>query len=101
MENEIRPYQEPKKRLNNDIPILVLGIVSCVVCWLGLITGIIALALSKKPMQEYKTNPDLYSQQSYSQLNAGRICAIVGVCLSSLMILFYVVLLPRWHQAKE
>ena len=54
-------YQEPKKRLNNDIAVLVLGIVSCVLCGIGLVTGIIALVLSKKSMLAYKENPDEYA----------------------------------------
>ena len=90
MDSEIPYYTEPRKRLTNDVAVLVLGIVSCVLCGVGLVTSIIALVLSKKPLQAYKENPEMYSEQSYSQMNAGRICAIVGVCLNALVILFYV-----------
>lgn len=36
-------------------------------------------------MRQYRENPDLY--YGYSNLQAGRICAIIGMCLSGLYIL--------------
>ena len=66
---------------------LVLGIISIATCWLygvpGLVCGIIAIVLHKKNKAVYVTNPGLY-QNSYKNSNAGNVCAIIGVSLSSL-----------------
>lgn len=87
---KLETRQSPKK-LPNDVPVLVLGIISVAMCGVGLVTGIIALSLSSKSMAMYKENPEGYLETSYSQLNAGRICAIIGICISSLVVLFYIV----------
>jgi hypothetical protein len=75
--------------------ILVLGILSiatCVCCGFpGLILGIIALILASTSMKTYKVSPHSYSISSYKNLEAGRICAIIGVSLSSLFILGIIV----------
>jgi len=91
MESSLDIGVGPKdQKLPNDIAVLVLGIVSIAMCGVGLVTGIIALVLSGKSMSLHKTSPELYSESSYSMLNSGRICAIVGVCLSSLIIIVYI-----------
>ncbi|RBQ04647.1 DUF4190 domain-containing protein [Pedobacter miscanthi] len=73
---------------------LVLGILSIAFCCcygiLGLIPAIIALVLSKKDRNLYATNPALYTLSSYKNLNAGRICAIIGLILNILSLLYYV-----------
>jgi hypothetical protein len=75
--------QEPVK---NAVATLVLGILAIVTCiFYGIfsfILGIIALAISNTPRADYLSNPDMYDRGTYSQLKAGRICAIVGICLS-------------------
>lgn len=77
----------------NTVAVLVLGILSVVffLCYgiIGLTLGIIALVLAKKSKALYESNPNAYSQSSYNNLKAGRICAIIGVCLSG----FYLLLL--------
>ena len=78
-----------QKKLPNATAVLVLGIVSIVICLLGFITGTIALVLASRDLKEYRKNPALYEESSYKNLNAGRICAIIGVCLSALTIIFY------------
>mgnify|MGYP000200035670 CR=1 FL=1 len=80
---------ETKKSLPNNTAVLVLGIVSIVICLLGFITGTIALVLASRDLKEYRKNPHLYEESSFKNLNAGRICAIIGVSLSVLMIVVY------------
>lgn len=79
----------------NASAVLVLGIISIPTCIcygiVGLILGIIALVLSSKAMQLYKASPESYSLSSYKNLNAGRICAIIGTILSGLYFLFIIV----------
>jgi hypothetical protein len=89
--NKPEQYQIP---LPNSTAVLVLGIVSIVLCCaygiIGLANGIVALVLSNKGKKMYEENPDLYTLASYNNLKAGRVCAIVGTCLSSLTILFFI-----------
>jgi len=79
----------------NSTAVLVLGIVSIVFCCaygvIGLANGIIALVLANKGKMHYEVEPELYTLASYNNLKAGRICAIVGTCLSSLALLFYLI----------
>lgn len=77
------------KSLPNSTAVLVLGIISIVgcVCYgvVGIVTGIIALVLHKKDKELYDSNPSAY-EASFKNSNAGKICAIIGLILSSLYI---------------
>jgi M penetrans paralogue family 26 len=83
--------QQPQvqQSLPNATTVLVLGILSIVVCF---ITGIIALVMAKKDLALYEANPGLYSEASYKNLKAGRICAIIGLVLQGIGILIYILL---------
>ena len=76
--------------LPNATASLVLGIISIVMCWcygvIGLILGIIGLVLGSKAMTLYKQSPDVYSEASYKNANAGRICSIIGLILGGLYV---------------
>lgn len=82
------------KALPNATAVLVLGILSIITCCcygiLGVVLGIIALILAGKDMKMFKATPDNYTQASYKNLNAGRICAIIGLILSSLVVLWII-----------
>ena len=88
-------YQMPP--VPNATTILVLGILSIVFCWtygvVGLILGIVALALSGKSSKTYLDNPSQYSVTSYNNLKAGRICAIIGTILSALFLIYLIVVI--------
>ena len=79
----------------NSAAVLVLGIISIALCWcygvVALTCGIIALVLSNKGLLLYKANPNLYTPSSYNNLKAGRVCAIIGLCLSALMLVYIVI----------
>lgn len=84
------------ENLPNYIGILVLGICSIVpgcICYgiPGIICGIIALSLSSKAKKLLVENPNRYTEQSKSLVMAGKICAIVGISLSSLYFIFLIV----------
>ncbi len=83
---------ENKQQLPNATLVLIFGIASIVTCFcygfLGLVFGIIALVLAKKAKELYLANPELYT--GYENLNAGRICAIIGTILSSLYLLIII-----------
>lgn len=86
-----------KADLPNSTTILVLGICSIATCWcagiVGLGLGITTLVMSKKARIAYETYPGSYSENSYNNMKAGKICAIIGVCLSALAVLYFIVYL--------
>ena len=82
------------KKVPNSTAVLVLGILSIVTCWLygiiGLILGIIAIVLHKKDKALYQTNPSSYAE-SFKNSKAGFVCAIIGVSLSALFVIYLIV----------
>ena len=82
--------------LPNSTVVLVLGILSLIFCWcygfIGLILGIIAVALSGTPRRMYRANPENYFESSYKNLNAGRVCGIIAICISALVIVFVIMI---------
>lgn len=88
-------FSNGNQNIPNSVAILVLGILSICFCWcygiLSIIMGIIALVLSGTAEKEYKLNMHKYSLASYKNMKAGRICAIIGLCLSALYIILLVV----------
>lgn len=84
--------------LPNSTGVLILGILSIVffLCYfclgiLGLTLGIIALVLAKKDLKLYNSQPNNYTSSSLSNLKAGKICAIIGICLSSLWLIIGII----------
>jgi hypothetical protein len=81
-----------KNKLPNATAVLVLGILSIITCCcygiVGLALGIVALVLAAKDMKLYLENPELYS--NYGNLNIGRILAIIGICLSTIFLIFMI-----------
>lgn len=88
------PDSSEKIPLQNSTAILVLGIFSIVTSWccgfiaiVGLVLGIVALVLSSKAISIYQENPEKYTESSFKNVNAGKICAIIGVVISGILIL--------------
>jgi hypothetical protein len=83
--------------LPNAVGVLVLGIVSIAMCWcygiIGLACGIISLVLASKASSLYNENPNMYTQKSYNNMKAGRVCAIIGTCLSILAAIYFVIVI--------
>lgn len=81
--------------LPDTTAVLVLGILSILgsFCYgiVGLILGIIAVAMAGKPARLYRNDPDKYTTSSYNNLNAGKICGIIGLCLSILIIIVVII----------
>lgn len=79
-------------KLPNSTTVLVLGIISLLGCCCygipGIITGIIALNLAKKDTALYNSDPSKYD--GISNINTGKILAIIGLILSILTILMYI-----------
>ena len=94
MQNSTTQNINAQKILPNSTAILVLGILSIAGCWIqgivGLTLGIIALVLAGKAKQLYNKNPKLYAESSVKNLNAGRICALIGTIISGLYVLLII-----------
>ncbi len=91
--SEQQPLNQPQIALPNATAVLVLGIVSILLCCCyggGLVTSIIALVLAGKDTNRYIANPTMYTLGSYSNLKAGKICAIIALVLSLMTIAFYI-----------
>jgi hypothetical protein len=92
------PYQHNPMGMQRDVPnataILVLGIVSIVGCFcygiIGLGCGIAALVMASKSLAEYNQNPSGFTNASYNNAKAGRICAIIGTIISGLAVLYWI-----------
>ena len=82
---------ETQQKLPNATAVLVLGIVSIITCCcygFGVVLAIIALVLASKDLKMYRANPSLYT--NYSNLNTGRILAIIGLVLSVIYIAYVI-----------
>ena len=83
-----------KQKLPNSNAVLILGILSILTCccWgiVGLILGIVALVVAKKDLALYAENAEVY--EGYSNINTGRILAIIGIILSAIYFIFNIYL---------
>lgn len=81
--------------LPNSTGVLVMGIISIALCWcygiVGITLGIISLVLAGKSKKLYKEEPEKYTIGSYKNLQAGYICAIIGLSLSALYLIFIII----------
>ena len=98
METPQQPINQ--QELPNATLVLVFGILSIVTCvcygFPGLVLGIVAIVLANKSAKMYKAFPDTYTAASYSNLKAGKICAIIGVSLSALFVLVFIAYIVFW-----
>ena len=83
-------YPQPLPVLPNATASLVLGIISivslCCCTFIDLVLGIIGLVLSINALELYKQSPGVYSEASYKNANAGKVCSIIGLSLGALKI---------------
>ena len=97
--NPGNPYQQNPMGNNpmgmqQDVPnatlVLVMGICAIVICGLGPILGTIGLVMSGAGKKAYEANPSMYKESSFKNLNAGRICSIIGLCIGVLVWIYYI-----------
>lgn len=94
-------YPGMQQGLPNATIVLVLGIVSIVSCCcfyglVALITSIVALVLSKKDRALYANYPGVYTESSFKNLNAGRVCAIIGLILAGIIIVASIIFIAAF-----
>lgn len=92
---KIRPLDSRKTRLPYSTAVLVLGISSIALCCCygipGIATGIIALILYKKDYAIYSKDKDRYD--NFDSLKTGRTLSIIGIAMSSVYIIYLIVVL--------
>ena len=70
-----------QQNLPNSTGVLVLGILSIVFCFcyglIGMVLGIIAIVLGNKANKLYNENPTTYSESSYKNMKAGKVCELL------------------------
>lgn len=77
--------------------ILALGILSIVCCC---ITGIVALVMAKQDLRDMRAN--VMDPSGEGLTKAGRICAIVGVCLwAAYLVLYGVIILVALYAERN
>ena len=100
MENETTNQQEKTEtrqvaqiQLPNSSGVLAMGIIS-IVCFcclaaglVGITLGILAIVLGNKAIILYEANPDQYTQQSYKNTKAGRVCGIIGLSVGGIWLI--------------
>jgi len=89
--NQQNIFSEGKRPLPNATAVLVLGICSIVFScfFVGLVLGIIGLVLGNKGKKLYKEAPSMY--EGFGSLNAGWIMSIIGLCLSGLYVIYWII----------
>jgi len=83
--------------LPNASVVLILGIIALVISFfnslVGIIAGIVSLVMARNAEQLYHQTPRLYTPSSYSNIRSGRTCAIIGIVLAILKIIFIGIIL--------
>ncbi|QPH38800.1 CCC motif membrane protein [Pedobacter endophyticus] len=97
------PFQQPppfgqfpggmgmgQQNLPNATAALVLGIIALPACCFygvfGLVFGIIAWILGGSDVKKYQLNPAWYTESSYKNAKAGKICGMIATIISALFI---------------
>ncbi len=71
--------------------VLILGILSVCCSWwhfvslAGIILGICALVLAIKVTRSYRRNPAVYNLNSLNNVKTGRLCAMLGLAISTIV----------------
>ena len=55
--------------------------------------GILAVAMASSPRKAYLENPDEYTEASYKNVSAGRVCGIIGICVALAVVAFVILVI--------
>ncbi|MDR3188871.1 MAG: hypothetical protein LBT94_06775 [Prevotellaceae bacterium] len=96
-------FYDAQTALPNATLVLVLGILSIVSCICygipGLVCAIVALIVARSSTKLYIANPGRYTESSFSNLNAGKICAWIGLIPSILYVILIIILIAVFGAA--
>jgi len=83
-----------QKELPDATAVLILGILSLVFCWfVGFVLGIVAVALASGARRVYYANPDEFTESSFRNLQVGRVCGIIGICIGLAVLAFILLMI--------
>jgi hypothetical protein len=106
--DEFTSFDSPKRKLPNATIVLILGISSIPLCCcfggiVGALLGIVGLVLAKKDFALYDADPSLYTDSSYNNVKAGRICSIIGLVISGIYLLLFIWMISTfgWEAASN
>ena len=91
----VTPQQITTITLPHSSSALILGILSIILTYgaiTGLILGIIGLSNANKGLRLYQLNPTLYDSSSVTQAKAGKVCSIIGVVFSGIVLIYWILL---------
>lgn len=88
--------ENSKRNLPEASTVLVLGILSLIFTFscgiIGLILGIIAVAMASSQRKMYINTPGEYTESSYNNVNSGRVCGIISICIATIVTVFTVLI---------
>jgi hypothetical protein len=90
------PQESTTVTLPHSSTSLILGILSIVLTYgalIGLVLGIIGLSNANKGLRLSQINPNLYDPSSLTQAKAGKVCSIIGIVFSSLLVFYWILIL--------
>ena len=92
----IKTIENNKRSLPEASTVLVLGILSLIFTFscgiVGLILGIIAVAMASSQRKIYMNAPGEYTESSYNNVNSGRVCGIISICIAAIIIAFAILI---------
>ncbi len=89
---------EFRRQLPNATTALILGILSivitlcCFFMWgnfIGIVLGVSALIISQRDVRMYRESPEVFTD--YGNLKTGRITAVIGIILSVIITLYFII----------
>ncbi|MDL2257185.1 DUF4190 domain-containing protein [Bacteroidales bacterium OttesenSCG-928-I14] len=90
-------FQGNQIPLPNATVVLVLGILSIIGCCCysvpGIILAIVAIIMANSATKQYLSNPAMFTSASYSNLKAGKVCAIIALVLSILYLVSMIIMI--------
>jgi hypothetical protein len=95
IQGELKQHPNAPRAIPNADLVLVMGICSIVFCLVygvvGIACGWVGLHYFGKVKREYESNPSAYTDDSFRNAKAGKVCAIVGISLGALFLLIFAI----------
>jgi hypothetical protein len=93
--NQTNETLDVQQGLPHSTTVLILGILSILLCWSwgfpGLVLGWFSIKLFRKSEKLFSENPELFDPVQIANLKAGKLCSIIGMWLSGLVIFLLIV----------
>lgn len=88
--------EQIKRDLPDAVTVLVLGILSLIFSFscgiIGLILGIVSVVMASSQRRIYLAAPHDYTENSFKNVNTGRVCGIISICFSAIAFVIVVLI---------